>query len=218
MKKLSLILATGLLTASSAFAGASLFKGYYFGGNLGWTQRTDKIHGDSTGLLKKNKKNNGLVYGLYTGYGQTNRGFYLGVELGVEHDNASKNVTYSIPATSTDPAETLITKYDRGVVISLAPRIGMLIEQRNLVYVKLGVEYSRDKSKVTIKSASGSESISYSKNQFVFFPSIGWERNIDNHWMLRAEYGYNLGGKITKHQGGLKYTAHVAKLGLGYKF
>lgn len=219
MKKLSVVLAAGLLSTSQVFACGSAFSGFYLGGNLGWTKRTDKTEISSSDLdrsINESKKNDGFVYGLYTGYGQINRGFYWGLELDLERDNASKreSFTRSLKGVSAK----ITTKYERGMVFGLAPRLGMLLSPRDLAYIKLGVEYSRDKVKATTETASETNNSYKREEQFVFVPSIGWERNMGNNLMLRGQYGYNLGGKIKSGGDSVKYTSHVVKVGLGYKF
>ena len=249
MKKLSLILLSALAATQAAQAAPASFNGFYVGGQLGWTQRNDKTSTpgvDTTdsgtrfqqGASNKTKKANGLTYGLYTGYGHNNNGFYFGGEFSIEGDSASKNVSNAVAPTATRAGVVttgtgkLNTKYERGIVFGITPRIGAVIANENLIYAKLGLEFSRDKVKASYDAsgqvAGGSYSKSgkatASKNQFVFVPGIGYERAFGNV-LARAEYGYNLGGKITtgnlisdvSSAATVKYTAHVVKFGLAIK-
>ena len=250
MRKLSLVLLGALAAAQAVQAGPCSFNGFYVGGQLGWIQRKDKtdiptIDTTDSGVryqqdaINKTKKANGLTYGIYGGYGQNNNGFYFGGELSIEGDNASKNVTRDLAPTATAAPLSakgtgkLNTKYERGIVFGIAPRFGVVIAHENLIYVKLGIEYSRDKVKSNYEASgqlganpfSKKNSTSASKNQFVFVPSIGYERAFGN-LLARVEYGYNVGAKIksgnlitgVNSAPTVKYTAHVVKFGLAYKF
>ncbi|RZI45808.1 outer membrane protein [Candidatus Finniella inopinata] len=250
MKKLSLILLGALAAIQAAQAAPASFNGYYLGGQLGWTQRNDKtsIPGVDTtdsgvrfqqGASNKTKKANGLTYGLYTGYGHNNNGFYFGGEFSIEGDSASKNVSNGLAPTATalgvvtTGTGKIDTKYERGVVFGITPRLGAVIANENLIYAKLGLEFSRDKVKASYDASgraagtnySRSGKVTASKNQFVFVPGIGYERAFGN-LLARVEYGYNLGGKITtgnlingvNSATTVKYTAHVVKFGLAHKF
>ena len=241
MKKLSLILLGALAVTQAAQAAPASFNGFYVGGQLGWTQRKDTtnipaIQENTAGgifrnaALNKAKKANGLTYGLYSGYGQNNNGFYWGGEFSIEHTTANKNTTYAQEPTLTAGANTakgsfnLNSKYQRGVVFGITPRIGAVIANENLIYAKLGLEFSRDKATIDqtavmfagnkLESASTSTK---SKNQVVLVPGFGYERAFGNV-LARAEYGYNVGGKIKSKDVSVKYTAHVVKFGLAYKF
>lgn len=242
MKKLSLIL-LGTLAVIPAVE-ASLFNGFYLGGQLGGTQRSDKTSTPSVDFtpitatrfqqaaINKTNKGNGLTYGIYTGYGQSSNGFYWGAELSLEGDTASKTNTTkpAITITPTLPASgTLTTKYERGMVFGITPRMGVVIGNDNLLYLKLGVEYSRDKLKGRYEGQTTgytvSKSFTKTKSQFAFVPGIGFEKAFGKV-LARVEYGYTFGGKITSKdiitgvsgKTTVKSTAHTAKLGIAYKF
>jgi hypothetical protein len=261
MKKLSLVLLGALATAQVAQAAPGAFNGFYLGGQLGWTHRSDKTDFASAKVgihviaevtqsaVNKKMTANGLNYGIYTGYGQNNSGFYWGGEFSIEDDNASKESTNGIKSTYLGQARNdinakLKTSYKRGVIFALTPRIGAVIANENLLYFKLGMEFSRDKvtaswapveSEWNLNAPGLIASTRYStghktssKNQFVFVPGIGYERAFGK-LLARVEYGYNFGQKITtpgvlKGTDGkyipvtVKYSAHVLKFGLAYKF
>lgn len=243
MKKLSLILLGALAATQAAQAAPGAFNGFYLGGKLGWMQRNDKTNfptvdlGEGGKLVGVNRSHrmNAFSYGIYTGYGQNNNGFYWGGEFSIEHDTCNKGSKNKLPRTengvdvSTEEPRTLDTKYERGVVFGLTPRIGAVISNENLIYVKLGMELSRDKvtseyKKVDLDKSTKSGA---SKTNLVFVPGIGYERVFGN-LLARIEYGYNFGSKIrTKNLIGefdapsspdVKYAAHTIKCGLAYKF
>lgn len=260
MKKLSLMLLGTLATAqfaqgscassSSEVSYPRSFTGFYLGGNLGWTNRKDNTNFEKfrtevplieqNGIDKSNKLD-GLNYGIYVGYGQNNSGFYWGGEFTVENDTINKRYTNNDLAITEDGIPwagvngRLNTQYKRGVVFGVSPRIGAVIANENLIYVKLGLEYSRDKVVADFNSYERGEPLgdpghsTVSKNQFVFVPGVGYERAFGK-MLARFEYGYNFGGKITskplaKEMSGnyqsratMKYSAHVIKFGLAYKF
>ena len=131
----------------------------------------------------------------------------------------------------------LYTKYERGVVFGLTPRIGAVIGSTHLLYVKLGMEYSNDKMISCWKfidngnPAEGQKPIDVvRKNQIVFVPGIGYERAFGK-LLARIEYGYNFGAKIQspalvkeeftdshRSRAAVKYSSHILKIGLAYKF
>lgn len=238
MKKISLVLLSSLALGSAVHA--SSFNGFYLGGQLGVTQRSDKtslasIDETLSGVrlqqatINKTKRSTGLTYGVYTGYGQTMNGFYLGAEISLEGDTGSKTNTQNPNITITPPGvslpATLKTKYERGMVIGLSPRFGAVIEKDNLVYAKLGLEYSRDKLKASYNlKVNGvgtviDQSYSKSKNQLVFVPGLGYERAFGK-LLARIEYGYTIGRKINSSDRDLsvKYSAHTVKVGMACKF
>ena len=259
MKKLSSILLMALAATPSAQSDPGAFTGFYVGGNLGWTERSDKTTFEAYDVtenfpaagrvrveqnaINNSNRVNGINYGLYAGYGQNYRGFYWGAEFSVADDAANKGHTHNnLKFTGNgyeDPNSNgrLYAKYHRGVVFGLTPRIGAVIANENLIYVKLGMEYSRDKIIYQWKYMMDGSPVDYyyplavsRKNQFVFVPGIGYERAFGK-LLARVEYGYNFGAKIqspglikegltdNRHsRATVKYSAHTLKFGLAYKF
>ena len=238
MKKLSLGLLGALMLSQAALAAPGAFDGFYLGAQLGYTQRNHKIAAGKTPMLEatrealtKNKKVNGMTYGLYTGYGQNNTGFYWGGEFNIEHSTANKKLNCDHDVTRYVPAVPLalyrpaqpayMTKdkinveytYERGLVFALAPRLGAVIANDNLIYAKLGMEVSRDTLTAKVSTRVKVTETKASKTKVVFVPGVGYER-VFGKILARVEYGYNLGGKVND----AKYSAHVIKTGLAYKF
>jgi opacity protein-like surface antigen len=228
MKKLSLTLLGALVLTQAAQAAPGAFDGLYLGAQLGYTQRNHKIATGKTNLsketqeaLNKKKKANGVNFGFYTGYGQNNNGFYWGGELNIEQSSANnKEINHdhevTIPATLIAPERKVKKEaaytYERSIVFGLAPRLGAVIANDNLIYAKLGMEISRDTIKYNTDSAYDK-----TKTNVVFVPGVGYERAFGKI-LARVEYGYNLGGKVKDENLTFKYSAHVIKAGLAYKF
>lgn len=221
MKKLSLVLLGSLAAAQIAQAAPGSFNGFYVGGQLGLTQRNHKVNTDDSlpkntrDVLSKNRKVNGMTYGLYTGYGQNNNGFYWGGEFGIEHSTANKrlNCDHEITREMRDAREMSYT-YRRGVVFSLTPRLGAVIATDHLIYAKLGMELSRD----TARAVGNGVEDNQSKTNVVFVPGLGYEHAFGKV-LGRVEYGYNMGGKVKYSDSAtFKYSAHVLKVGVAYKF
>ena len=245
MNKLTLLLLSSVLITTASQASTS-FSGFYMGGHLGWVQKHDKfmvrenkfthprdhdvqitLHG-----IKSNKKTNGLGYGIFVGYGKDCQGLYLGAEVSIENDTASKNTYHTpnapvaddgIPPAGTGTA-TIHMKYERGVVIGLAPRVGVIVSNSNLFYARLGIEYSRDKMRgvyrVQIEEADYREEIPKDRpcRHITMAPGIGYERAFGKV-LTRLEYSYNMGKKIIiDGKNSVRYTSHAVKLGLIYKF
>ena len=230
MKKLSFVLLGSLAAAQIAQAAPGSFNGFYVGGQLGLTQRNHKVNTDDSfskyarDALSKNRKVNGMTYGLYTGYGQNNNGFYWGGEFGIEHSTANKrlNCDYETPrdvmigrrVVRTEQIKTEMSyTYRRGVVFSLTPRLGAVIATDHLIYAKLGMELSRD----TVRAVTNGVEKNQSKRNLVFVPGLGYEHAFGKV-LGRVEYGYNMGGKVKFRDATVKYSAHVLKVGVAYKF
>ena len=258
MKKLSSILLMALAATPSAQSDPGSFTGFYVGGNLGWTQRNDKttfealdvaevfpigrIRSEQNGIDRSNRVD-GLNYGLYAGYGRNNGCFYWGAEISIADDTANKGHTHNNLKFTGNGYERpnsngrLDAKYHRGVVFGLAPRIGAVIANENLIYVKFGMEYSRDKIIYQWKYMVGGNPLGHHyplavsrKNQIVFVPGLGYERAFGK-MLARVEYGYNFGAKIqspglikealtdSRHaRTTVQYSAHILKFCLAYKF
>ena len=258
MKKLSSILLMALAATPSAQSDPGAFTGFYVGGNLGWTQRNDKTTFEELNVdqrirgrnikfeqnsVNKTSPSDGLNYGIYVGYGQNKGGFYWGGEFSISDDTANKgntNDNLNFKGNGIRESEShgrLYTKYNRGTAFGLTPRVGVVIANENLLYAKLGMEYSHDKIIYQYKymrygnPCGHHKGIEVSrKKQIVFVPGVGYERAFGK-MLARIEYGYNFGAKIQSPglikeansdnyhcRSTLKYSAHMVKFGLAYKF
>lgn len=245
MNKLTLFLLSSVLITTASQA-CSSFTGFYMGGHLGWVQKEDSFNVREEKFndpdfppslitlngAKFNKKLNGLGYGIFVGYGKDCQGLYLGAEVSIENDSASKTVYHTpnepvadvgIPPVSKGKAS-IRMKYERGMVIGFAPRVGVIISNSNLLYARLGVEYSRDKTKslysVDIEDADYKNDFHGNKTcrHITLAPGIGYERAFGKV-LTRLEYSYNMGKKIIiDGKNSVRYTSHAVKLGLIYKF
>ena len=243
MNKLTLSLLVSIVLTTAAQA--SLFDGFYIGGELGWVQREDTFSiGDAKfpdpqfprGQItlygaKGNKKTSGVGYGIFAGYGKNCHGLYLGAEVSIENDTASKNISHTpnapvaVAGGAPEKGQAhLRIKYERGIVAGFAPRVGVVFANDNLLYARLGVQYSRDRIKgvydAEIEGADYNERFSLNKTraQFTIVPGIGYERAFGKI-LVRLEYNYNVGEKIKfSNNSSIKFTSHAVKFGLIYKF
>lgn len=221
MKKYLLITALAFpLSASTAF------NGFYVGAMGGFVQNTlnSEISARGSTWKAKSQKSPGFSYGIFGGYGQNINSVYLGMELGIHTDTASKDRDYTFAVNGKD--HTLHAKYQRGPVLSLAPRLGIVFCNSYMAYIKPAIEISRDK---IVDSDDGRDSTK-TKTISTFVPSVGLEKAFNNV-LLRVEYSYNFGkkwrlsedgtvkdGNTTKPSIMFKYTSQAIKFGLGYKF
>ena len=128
-----------LITAAcSTMSSASTFDGLYAGISGGYTQRNQSlsINGD-----KQAKHINALNYGLIAGYGRvicTHNGTYLGGEVSLHHDTANADKRYYIKTQVTNGAHSgseltpVKAKYERGIVLGFAPRLGIMLSDSYL--------------------------------------------------------------------------------------
>ncbi len=123
--------------------------------------------------------------------------------------------------------------YRRGVVFSLTPRLGAVIATDHLIYAKLGMELSRDTARAVVAgverevvgpvAAGVTRAVNFraesnqSKTNLVFVPGFGYEHAFGKV-LGRVEYGYNMGGKVKFSNATAKYSPHVLKVGVAYKF
>ncbi|MDP3371368.1 MAG: outer membrane beta-barrel protein [Candidatus Paracaedibacteraceae bacterium] len=253
MKKI--ILASALLAAtafSASAEGSKSFNGFYLGAQAGFAKHTTKLDNAHVIFNKledidavypnKTKKSNGFLVGTYFGYGQNLNGFYLGAEMSILADSAKKSVTISGGNSDADLVGTITSKYKRGLVFGFAPRMGVVFGE-NLVYVKPGIEISRDKVSVdgsqvatrttredviddagAITSVATANNTAYTgsksskqKIEMAFAPAFGYERAFGNV-LVRAEYTYNLGKKIKTGYSQTSYKSHRFVIGAAYKF
>lgn len=217
IKKVSLaILATVALT-QIAQASTGAFTGFYLGAHTGATIRKDsaQLSHNGVNLLPvgaKNKKATGINYGLYGGYIQTVGALAWGLEANLSDDTANREATGYLNGGK------FVHSYDRGVVLGVAPRLGAVIDGNHLVYAKLGLEVSRDKLSGKYTSDRSFLLAEKTQTKVAVVPSVGYEYAFGKV-LARIEYGYNLGSKIrVNHTYSQKYTAHVIKVGLAYKF
>ena len=242
MSNLLLISTAMIISSFTANAAPNIFDGAYVGGGAGFvrsktqTTVTEAVINftNTTGIALNQKKiSNGFLLNLYTGYGKVLRNsFYLGGEVLIIGDFTKRNVTLidTVDPINSNVSYAANTKYDHKLVISFAPRFGYIFSN-NLIYVKLGIETSRDKVTATYNGVNRrtgvtlSSSASASKTNIVFTPTLGYEK-IRGHIIFRGEYTYNPGKKISisSNMKGISgydnasYSDHRFMLGVAYKF
>jgi outer membrane immunogenic protein len=226
-KSLSLL----LLLSLALNAQASTFSGFYIGANTGYAYRKDKNTFTASNKLEKKVNysktisNSDFAYGVMGGYGQNINGFYLGAELTISHDNTNKDHILDLQ-TFNGLTINGSSKYKRGIAFGISPRLGAVLADSYLLYARLGIEVSRDK---TYANVPGFLTIYASSEQTktVLVPGIGIEKDYGNNFLGRLEYNYTTGSRIntsTNCIGGItlnhtiKYSSQSVKAGIAYKF
>lgn len=241
MKKVKLLAVSMAMSITTTYA-AIPFNGFYLGAQVGYTGRAVKTDldaktslvggGSENGTYAHRKRSNGFLYGIMAGYGQNMKGVYLGLEATLQDDTSNRAhqnhiliLTNSVTGAKT--STNIQTRYERSLVFGLAPRLGAIFGNINLVYLKFGFETSRDYISHKIEGANGWHS--KKRRKTVFVPGIGYEKALGN-MLVRAEYGYNCGANLSdtrteavKGNAGsviqkAKYNAHEVKIGLSYQF
>lgn len=228
MKILPIILLATIAT-HTALAGPDYFTGPYLGGNAGWIQG-NKTTSFPIKTVDNHKKNDHLNYGIYIGYGKKVNDFLVGCDVSISQERVNRETEYDLVETASKPSSEssgeLHSKYRRGLILGISPRMGVILANENLLYAKLGIEYSKDTAKadyhLTINGVDQSNQFTEtSKRQIVFVPGIGFERSF-SRFLARIEYGFNFGEKIKTSSANrpltVGYTAHVVKAGLSYRF
>lgn len=232
MKKtllMALALTTALVaeTTNPTFTApeCTAFQGFYLGVNGGMVFTKTSSEFDLSyykTIDKSNVNTNGFAYGLMGGYGMLIGNGYVGAEFGIQSDNSheTKNHEWKTINRPGQPLHIASAKYDRGVVFSVAPRLGYIFNKCSMLYVKPAIEFSKDKI-----SFSDSVMTYETEKKMVasFSPAIGFEQAFAKNLIGRVEYVYNFGKKIkgtlpNNKSITLGYKSHAVKVGVAYKF
>jgi outer membrane immunogenic protein len=223
MKKLVMAVATVAALSSAASAScASSFSGFYAGAQAGLGSTTGVNTENDTvaaaGFAAGDKQTFGgksFVGGLFAGYGMgVGSCAYVGGELYANVDTLNANTEKNADG-SYD--EKIRSKYNAGAKV----RLGYTVSQQAMVFVALGMEYSKYTNKVRVAAGN---SLSGSKKNFVFAPSVGMDMFLSKNLFLRGEYTYAMGNKTSckLNNGTIASKAKADQqrfmLGLGYKF
>ncbi len=121
------------------------------------------------------------------------------------------------------------TKFERGFVLGGAIRVGYVMPENYVLYGKVGIETSKNKATVSYEVVTPAMTLSHQSSASKWHPTLvagaGLEKHLDNGLFLRAEYNYVFGRKMTvplvvkpDFAPSVGYRAHVARLGVGYRF
>jgi opacity protein-like surface antigen len=202
-------------------------------------------HHDTTHQLSsidKNSKSNYWGGTLIGGYGHSRGDCYCGIEAGIESPNMEEKSSFSssftmtptvpahplssFPTPSVTPPPSSSTKYHisttfkRGWVTSIGPRVGIIIQNNHLIYLKIGIESSSNSLIHTIyhDSSSSVSKKSTKKNRISIVPSLGTEKIFFPNLITRLEYSYDLGSQLELENISTHYRTHKFKIGLIYQF
>ena len=128
---------------------------------------------------------------------------YVGAELSLAH-TPNKEVTL----------EGDKGKFERGVALGLAPRVGFFAAPDILVFAKLGLEAARE------KVTSEGEDLTKRKTNVSFVPGLGVEKSFGN-FIARVAYEHNFGRSVkNKDDSTISYkaTEHRFLLGAAWGF
>ncbi len=199
--------------------------------NTGITNETAVNVAKSVGASTNTNKNSiGLLYGIYGGYGLAlDDHYYVGSELSVLSDTVSRSMNTNANDAGSGATYSTATNYKRGIAFGASPRFGYVFGD-NMIYVKPGVEMSRDKATATYSvtaagSSSQSGTVSSNKTNIALTPAVGYEKAL-GPLLLRTEYTYNKGKKIGINSNNtpatdlanVSYKDHRFAIGAAYKF
>lgn len=206
------------------------FDGFYVGGHVGPIYKRQSFLESSDDVIvdkrSKSQKAYGFFGGVHAGYGQNvGNKYWWGIEASLSRDSTNKE--RSIAAFN---GGKFYYSYSRKYVYGLTPRFGSVISPTQLVYVRLGFEYSHDvakaryernpdKSTWTKPHSFENAKRGVSDMKLSFVPGFGYEHALTPKILTRIEYAYNFGSQIKLSDNtSLGYSAHVVKVGLSYKF
>ena len=224
--------------ASIAIADAAPFNGFYAGAQFGLEKRTSTstitqgyttVGGGASNanyinVTKKDKKN-GLMYGLFAGWGKVVvNGFYAGAEAVLYNTNTNTQQNISGTESVDTSAWPFTAKYKRGPVLGIGPRLGFVFgpDASWLAYGKLGLEFSKDQvsyqniTSGTVAGTGGGAGYvagavfnSSKKLKMAFVPEIGLEKAFGPA-LVRLAVSYNLGAKMNQAPAAYTQTATAA--------
>lgn len=190
----------GLANKNLGFDG--LYIGGSFGGEFGHSStNTFASHLDTTLSNSTKMSNNGMAAGVFTGYGKTVKGIYIGGEIGGELSNASGKDSNTHTTSGTTQISSISIKKTHSM--SIAARIGKPLNDKTLVYAKAGLASNNYKLSSSINEIMGVVTISgasSSQNKRIIQPIVGVGAehvigNIAPHIQVRAgaEYEHSFG-------------------------
>lgn len=224
MKKLVMAVATAAALTAANAACSSSFSGFYAGAQAGLgsttsvaTDKSTNAGADTTAGNKRTAGGKSFVGGLFAGYGMgVGSCAYVGGELYANVDTLN---AYTQKNAAGVAGAKFRSKYNAGAKV----RLGYTVSQQAMVFVGLGMEYSKASIKFATNAARTTTKTNSKKN-FVFAPSVGMDMFLSKNLFLRGEYTYAMGNKVSaKLDNGTVLSTTKADqqrfmLGLGYKF
>jgi opacity protein-like surface antigen len=199
---------------------ASNFSGFYSGIQTGVTYTRSELKNADTGGKDENKRTL-FTGGLFTGYGMgIGQCTYVGGEV---YGNLARNNTLWV-------APNVNIKTQNSGNIGAKIRFGYVLSPKAMIFLGLGIEYSRWKVELNhLGAVNRGVEKEYKKtiSKVAFSPSIGSEIYVDKHIFVRGEYAYiaPVSGELeAKKANGERvaikstFNQHRFVLGLGYKF
>ena len=186
-----------------------------------------KSTGASTNV---NKNSTGLAYSAFGGYGHTfNDAYYIGGEASILGDTTKRSMNQNATDAGSGASYSANVNYKRGLALGLSPIAGYAFgnDKDQMIYVKPGVEVSKDKATAVISlNGSPSQTVSNTKTNIALAPSVGYAKAMGKNLLLRTEYTYNMGKKIginsyngaVAELGNVSYTDQRVSVGAAYKF
>lgn len=248
MKKFAIaVAAASMLSAVYAESCANAFTGFYAGVQAGMNSTTGTLNMsgyantlDAAGTTRTQKNNagkNSFLGGLFAGYGMgVGSCAYVGGELYLNFGSSNVTLFDSSNSSADDRTFKITSKstYNLGAKV----RLGYTVSQQAMIFLGLGLEYSKNTLTATnvaagqtLAAVSSALVTKKNKKQINFAPSVGMDILLNKNLFVRGEYTYVLGtsqklSPVTQNAAPAVVTGNVkAKLtqqrfmlGLGYKF
>lgn len=183
---------------------------------------------------------------FYAGYNYRHGVMIYGLELSLMAPSKNKFSTiHSLRVKTThgeyhDALYNIQTEKVVGTTLSINPKIGFVTFDKHLIYGKLSFSLNRVSYQSSFLNGTQEQHDSPRKTMYSFTPTIGHEYHMARNWLVRAEYGFNLGNEYVHSQKGkgnkaieidghtryrseiidkkIKFHAHEFKVGLSYVF
>jgi opacity protein-like surface antigen len=227
MKKLAFALMTSALTAAAVLpaSAASEYTGFYVGLNAGYGIGTGTSNGSfqpavpgPVGTSQTDIGTKGLRGGLHFGYDHMmTKVFLLGLEASGDFSNTEGKAN-----TFNGVNGTIETKAQRRDAFGLALRVGALLNNSMLTYLKVGAETAKWKLSSSTGDANfavvggGIPTATATKRLTGFVLGLGFETMLTKHISFGGEWTHTWYGK-TKTVGPLRQTAALNNWTFDYK-
>lgn len=193
----ALLAATGISTAASAEA----FNGPFVGAQVGWNHDEVGTIGSSVGQVNSGNERDSFTGGAFVGYDyKITPKVVIGAEAGF-----SVGADDAITRRAAGSALVLDPKYS----IDVSARVGYLVQDNTLLYVRGG--YSNVRTDVRLTDAFGVRL--GNDNRDAWMVGGGVERAITSHVSARLEYRYS-----DLNEGHGSWDRHQVLLGAAYRF
>lgn len=201
----ALLAGTALSTPAFAYEESNSFEGFYIGAQAGYGMTDMEVNDRNGGnLLNGNMHADGILGGVFAGYGFMSDRVYFGLEADFEYSDVDQKMTYD--------GDSFRAEKEYG--FSVSGRLGYEIVDNAMVYFRLGY----NGSEYEFKEVSGG--VTTKKDDFLngFELGLGAEMMIHDNVTMRLEYKHTFFEDMSKNNVKLEPSENKVVLGFAFIF